>query len=137
ACATCHCAPSENRTARTKTSAFGFSSAAFCMCGMASLIALLRDWILPSACMEPEQSQIQKKCNGRDASSPPGRLLMCEPPSLYSLLLHSNGNRDLQPERALRNRNAYYAGIKLCASWDTARRRRSGIAASFPAPALP
>ena len=43
---------------------FGFSSAAVCMCGIASRMALFSDWILPSVCIEPEQSQIQK--NGED-----------------------------------------------------------------------
>jgi hypothetical protein len=41
---------------------------------MASRMALLSAWILPSAAIEPEQSQIQMKCSGRVANSPPGLL---------------------------------------------------------------
>jgi len=37
-------------------------------------MALLSAWILPSAAIEPEQSQIQMKCSGRVANSPPGLL---------------------------------------------------------------
>ena len=65
ACPRCHCAPLAKRTTRTSTSALGFSSATRCMCGMASRTALLRAWIFPCEPIEPEQSAIQMKCNGR------------------------------------------------------------------------
>ena len=47
ALAMCQLAPLENFTARTMTSALGFSAAASCMWGSASRMAVLSDWILP------------------------------------------------------------------------------------------
>lgn len=68
----CQLAPSEKRTARISTSAFAFSAAALRMCGIASLIAVLSAWILPSNFIDPEVSMRNTKCSGRLAKPPPG-----------------------------------------------------------------
>src|SRR6266568_5638941 len=46
---------------------------------MASLAAVLSDCIFPPTLIDPEQSMIQKKCSGRFASGPPGRVSTMPP----------------------------------------------------------
>src|SRR5207342_2557179 len=60
--------------ARTSTATFGLSRAAARSCGIASRIATLSAWILPSAFIDPEVSSSQTKWSSRRAISPPGRM---------------------------------------------------------------
>ena len=54
--AMCQAARSAKRTARTNTRASGFSRATATIPGNDCRIAWLSAWILPSACIDPEQS---------------------------------------------------------------------------------
>ena len=92
----CHWAPLANFTARTSTCALGFSSATRCMCGTASLMAVLSAWILPSLLIEPEQSASQMKCSGRVASSPPGLRIIARFPSRETGVFGPMGGRRLR-----------------------------------------